>query len=301
MQYNVRIGIDLGNGYTKYRGKMFKTRTRTGKVLNIGNKRENIHSVKFNGIDFVVGEGEMLTGEDKYDNLRYKLCLLTAIADANRRLKNIKAKVCIGLPLLDYYRLKDDVAEKILDWGEQTITVNDREVTIEIVEVDVFIEGALPILEEDMGHILIIDIGSGTINASEWEGMSPLKYDTIKGSFYKVYSDMATYVNNDKGGSFSVEDMERIVLRRKTKTPIKQIMTDISDAYTILEDFVSGSASLIKQKFNTDQIEHIRILGGGAEPSFKYWLDHFPEAELVQNSQFINSEIYEMVANIDHE
>lgn len=301
MQYNVRIGIDLGNGYTKHRGKMFKTRTRTGKVLNIGNKRENIHSVKFNGIDFVVGEGEMLTGEDKYDNLRYKLCLLTAIADANRRLKNIKAKVCIGLPLLDYYRLKDDVAEKILDWGEQTIAVNDREVTIEIVAVDVFIEGALPILEEDMGHILIIDIGSGTINVSEWEGMSPLKYDTIKGSFYKVYSDMATYVNNDKGGSFSVEDMERIVLRRKTKTPIKQIMTDISNAYTILEDFVSGAASLIKQKFNTDQIEHIRILGGGAEPSFKYWLDHFPEAELVQNSQFINSEIYEMVANVDHE
>lgn len=298
--FNARIGIDVGNGYVKYRGKAFKTRVKTGKLLKVGNKREDIHTAKMNGLDFIVGDGEMITGEDKYDNIRFKLCVLTAIADANKRFKNLKVRLCLGMPLLDKERLEDEVVQKILSWGEQSLVVDDREVTIEIVDVDIFIEGALPILTEDTGHILTLDIGSGTLNAIEWEGMTPINFDTIKGSFYKMYSDMATYLNNTKGGNFTVADIEKLILQGKKETIIKQVMTDVSEIYMIMDDFVSGSASLLKQKFNTEQVEKIQLLGGGATPSFDYWVKHFSHAhvELVPNSQFINSEIYEMVANM---
>ena len=298
MIFNTRMGLDVGNGYVKYKGKSFKTRVKTGKLLKVGNKREDIHTAKMNGLDFIVGDGEMITGEDKYDNIRFKLCVLTAIADANKRFKNLKVRLCLGMPLLDHDRLKDEVIQKILSWGEQVLIVDDKEVTIEIVDVEIFIEGALPILTEDTGHILTVDIGSGTINAIEWENMTPVNYDTIKGSFYKMYSDMATHLNNTKGGNFTVADIEKLILQGKKETVIKQVMTDISEIYMIMDDFVSGSASLLKQKFNTEQVEKIQLLGGGATPSFDYWVKHFPYVELVPNSQFINSEIYEMVANM---
>ena len=298
MGFNVQIGIDLGNGYTKYDGKMFKTRTRTGRLLKIGNVRDNVHSINYNGTDFIVGEGEMLTGEDKYDNLRYKLCLLTAIADSSKRLKNIKAKISIGLPLLDFDRLKTIVSEKILSWGEESITVDGKDYTIEIVEVIPFIEGALPILTEDASNMLTIDIGSGTINVIEWDNMSPVDYDTIPKSYYKMYSSVATHLNNMKGGGFTVEDVEKFMLGGKIETTVNQKKVDVSDAYVILEDFVSGSASLIKQRFKTGQVEKIAILGGGAESSAKYWLKHFPEAQVVRNSQLINSEIFDLVSKM---
>lgn len=295
---NARLGIDLGNGYTKYNGKMFKTRTKTGKLLKVGTARSNVHEVIYNGRTFVVGDGEMLTGETKYNDIRYKLCLLTAIIDSVPHIKNINAKICVGMPILDHDRLKSAVESEILSWGIQSICVNGTEYTVHIKEVDVFIEGALPILQNDTSNTITIDIGSGTINTVEWDNMSPIKYDTMPKSFYRMYSDIATYLNDVKGGNFTVEDVEKIIINNRTVTPINQVPTDISEIYDIVEDFVSGSASLIRQKFSTGQVEKIQLLGGGASATYDYWLKQFPKILLVEDCQHINSKVYDMVAKL---
>lgn len=296
---NVRKGIDLGNGYVKFDGKQFATKSKVGRLLKgVGNNRTDLHSVKYNGVDYVVGDGEMLTGDEKYFDPRYKLMLLTAVAESGRKFKNIKARVCVGVPMLDRDRLEPVIKQEILSWGEQTIEVNGREHNIEIVDVEVFIEGALPILTEDSREILTIDIGAGTINVAQWSNMSPVNYDTLPSSFITMYSDMAKYLNENFGGGYTSADVERLIKDKKTKTPIKQKMTDISDIYLIMDEFVSGAVSQIKETFKTDQIESVQILGGGAEATFSRWQKYFPEAELVANCQTVNSEIFEIVANM---
>ncbi|HBF7594780.1 TPA: ParM/StbA family protein [Clostridioides difficile] len=296
---NVRRGIDLGNGYVKFDGRKFATKSRVGRLLKgVGVSRTDLHSVIYNEVEYIVGEGEMLTGDAKYFDPRYRLILLTAVAESGKRFKNIKARVCVGVPMLDRDRLEPVIKQEILSWGEQSIIVNGREHNIEIVEVEVFIEGALPILTEDTREILTIDIGAGTINVAQWSNMSPVDYDTLPSSFINMYSDMAKYINENFGGGFTSADVEKLVCAKKTKTPIKQKMTDISDIYLIMDEFVSGAVSQIKETFKTDQIESVQILGGGAEATFSRWQKYFPEAELVANSQTINSEIFDIVANM---
>lgn len=299
LEPNVIDGFDIGNAYANFNGMRFATRVRVGKDLNIGNTKEEVHQVVYNNVNYIVGDalGKAVMGENKYNTDAFKICLLTAIALRGGRKRTIRAKISIGVPMENFERKAEEVAEIIKSWGTEYITVDDNNYKIDIVDFDVFIEGALPVLTEDESNLLAIDIGGGTVNVSEWDEMNLNDFGTIPASITKVYSNIATYLNRTHGGSFTSADVEKLIMKNKKTTYINQVETDISEIYKFIEEFVDGVVSSMEEsKFKVSQVEKIEIFGGGAISTFEYFKKHFPLANMVEEPQAVNSKILKLVA-----
>ena len=77
---------------------------------------------------------------------------------------------------------------------------------------------------------------------------------------------------------------------------INQTNVDIKDTHKIIEKHIIELASEINGYFNVSQASKIQILGGGAFQTFKYWKNIYKDGcELIADSQFVNSKIYEKV------
>mgnify|MGYP003240558560 CR=1 FL=1 len=301
---NLTEGFDIGNAYANFSNMKFATKVKIGKKLEL-DKRIEVHQVNYNGVDYVVGDGKAVMGEFKYSTDAYKLCVLTAIALKSGRKRNVRAKICLGLPIMNFERKVEEVRSIIESWGVQELAIKDENTgkyntyTIEIVDLKFFIEGALPVLNEDMSHQLTIDIGGGTINVVEWEDMSPVNYTTLDASITNMYLNIAEYLNYNYGGSFTTGDIEKIICKEKTVIPINQVPVDISAIYLMVQEFVDGVVSSIEEaKFKVGQVEKISIFGGGVYSTFKYFTKHYTHAEQVKDAQFVNSKILRLVAKM---
>ena len=299
LEPNVVEGFDIGNAYANFNGIRFATRVRVGKLLNVGAVKDEVHQVSKDGVDYIVGDalGKSVMGENKYDTDAFKICLLTAIALRGGRKRTIRAKICVGVPIENFDRKAEELANLVNSWGTEYITVNDNNYKIDIVDFNVFIEGALPVLTEDESSILAIDIGGGTVNVSMWDEMSLVDFGTIPASITNVYSNIATYLNRKHGGSFTSADVEKLIMKNKQTTFINQVETDISEIYTFVKEFVDGVVSSMEEsKFKMNQVEKIEIFGGGAISTFEYFKKHFPRASMVDEPQLVNSKILKLVA-----
>ncbi|MGN2371442.1 ParM/StbA family protein [Clostridium botulinum] len=289
----MRIGIDLGNGYVKFKGKKFASRVRMGRLANFGEKNEEIHEVKYNKASYVIGEGQFFITDDRYFTNDYKLCLLTAIALSSDEIV-IEADVCVGLPVMKYMSdIKQKVEEHLRDLGVQKITVNGIEKVINIKSVTVFVESALVVKDRSQGNEITIDIGAGTVNIIQWEDQVPKNFDTKNKSFYNLYNKIAKYLRDCERGDVSTEYIEKTL--GQNEIIIDQKSVDIRDTHMIIEQHVRELASEITTAFDVSRALKVRLMGGGALPTYKYWKNIIPTIELVDNGQFINSEIYEKV------
>lgn len=301
---NTVSGIDVGNAYVNTKDIKFASRIKVGTLLNMGvqtKEQKEVHQITYNDVDFILGgtEGNAIMGENKFSTDGYKIALLTAIALRSGKRKNVKAKICIGLPLENFDRKAEEVREIIESWGLQSIEVDGKLYNIEIIELIIFIEGALEIKTKNTGHVLTIDIGGGTVNVVEWENGQPIRYKTIDESITNMYSNIAQYINLRYGGGYTTGDVEKFIKDGKKVIKIKQKDVDISEVYKIVEQFVDGVVSKIEEhKFKVNQVEEIDIFGGGVYSTFEYFKKFFPTAIQIDNAQFVNAEIFENIARM---
>lgn len=290
----VNLGVDLGNGYVKFRGKKFASRIKLGRVANFGKKREDIYQVNYNDIDYVVGDGEYFTTGNRYFTDDYKICLLTAAALSSKD-PVIDVNICVGLPIIKYMSEVKDKFEKYLNnLNVEKVKINGEEKIINIKSAVVFVEGALVVLTKDNQSILTIDIGAGTVNIIQWENQEPVKFDTKDKSFYNLYSKIAKHLRDTGRGSVSSEYIEKHL--GEDEIIINQKKVDIRDTHKIIEKHVTELASEIESYFDISNVSKIKLMGGGALPTFKYWKAIYNNGvELVDDSQFINSKIYDKV------
>lgn len=284
---------DIGHGYVKTSQFVFPSKVKVGSNLAFGKKKKNTYEVTLNGQNYTVGDGSLFTGENRYFTTEYKVALLTSIALNNPEEDFIDTLVVIGTPITRHHR----VAKKIADHYngmQETFTVEGREVTVRINNLVVFIEGAYPIYTEEEGRIITIDMGAGTINVTEFLDGSPEKYTTYPEAMYKMYEEIATYLNVTKGGDFKPTDIEPI-LNKKSIT-INQEKVDITDIRPIIASHIDGMASLISNTFSIGRADKIYCIGGGSMDTWNYWKKPFPTATLVEDSQKINLKVYDAVA-----
>nr|WP_172685557.1 ParM/StbA family protein [Clostridium botulinum]AIW54476.1 putative plasmid segregation protein, ATPase ParM [Clostridium botulinum]AIW54530.1 putative plasmid segregation protein, ATPase ParM [Clostridium botulinum] len=289
----MNIGIDLGNGYTKFKGKKFASKVKMGRLANFGEKNKEVHEVKYNNASYVVGEGQFFITDDRYFTNEYKICLLTAIALASNEIV-IEANICVGLPVMKYM---SDVKRRLEDHlntiGAEKITVNGEEKIIHIKSVTVFVESALVVKDRSQGNEITIDIGAGTENIIQWENGVPVNFDTKNKSFYNLYNKISKYLKDVGKGDVSTEYIEKTL--GQDEIIINQELVDIRDTHNIIEQHVRELASKIISEFDISRARRIRLMGGGGLPTYKYWKNIIEKVELADNAQFINSEIYETV------
>ena len=297
MKCSEYIGIDLGNGYVKFKGKKFASRIKLGRLANFGEKRDEVHEVIYNNTHYIVGEGDVFTTSDRYFTEDYKICLLTAIALCYEESHDelINTKICTGLPVDKFMSdIRNEVENHISNFGVEKISVNGKTYIIDIKENVVFVEGAYVVKTKDKSNILTIDIGAGTVNIIQWENQSPVNFDTKNKSFYNLYEKIAKHLKDTNRGDVSTEYIEKNL--GKDNFIINQEVVDVRDTHRIIEMHIRNLASQINSMFNISQVKEVQIIGGGAIPTFKYWEKIYNGAKLIDSSQYINSEVFDIVA-----
>lgn len=288
--------IDLGHGYVKTAAAKFPSKVKVGtNLVQVGRKKKDTYHVELGGQAYVVGDGRLFTGEDRYTSIGYKLALLTGIALNFPNEDFIETNVLLGVPIERQGRVGSTIVNQFRGMQEN-IVIDGREVTIRIKEVQVYIEGAYPVVTGEEGRVLTIDMGAGTVNVTEFNCYAVEKYATYNESMHKMYQDIATYLNEFKGGNFMPSDIEPII--NKTTINIKQVPTDITGIRPIIADNIAEIASLIRNRFSVDRADVIYLIGGGAMDTYNYWHKEFPTAELVADGQMCNLRLYETLAEI---
>lgn len=290
----MKVGIDLGNGYVKFKNKKFASRVKVGRLATFGERRSDVFEVIYDGVYYTVGEGQVFTTDERYFTDDYKICLLTAIAEATNE-DVIEAEICVGMPVSSFMSNKRGEVEKYLNnLGVQKIILNGVEKIINIKKAIVFVEGAYVIESKDKENVITIDIGAGTVNIIQWENQVPVEFDTKYKSFYNLYSKIAKHLKDTNRGVVSPAYIEENL--GAESIIINQTNVDIKDTHKIIEKHIIELASEINGYFNVSQASKIQILGGGAFPTFKYWKNIYKDGcELIADSQFVNSKIYEKV------
>ncbi|MDK0554350.1 ParM/StbA family protein [Clostridium perfringens] len=290
----MKIGIDLGNGYVKFKDKKFASRVKVGRLATFGERRSDVFEVVYDGVYYTVGEGQVFTTDERYFTDDYKICLLTAIAESTND-DVIEAEICVGMPVSSFMSNKRAEVEKYLNsLGVQKIILNGVEKIINIKKAIVFVEGAYVIESKDKENVITIDIGAGTVNIIQWENQVPVEFDTKYKSFYNLYSKIAKHLKDTNRGVVSPAYIEENL--GAESIIINQTNVDIKDTHKIIEKHIIELASEINGYFNVSQASKIQILGGGAFPTFKYWKNIYKDGcELIADSQFVNSKIYEKV------
>ncbi|BDU93666.1 ParM/StbA family protein [Clostridium perfringens] len=290
----MKIGIDLGNGYVKFKDKKFASKVKVGRLATFGERRSDVFEVVYDGVFYTVGEGQVFTTDERYFTDDYKICLLTAIAESTNE-DVIEAEICVGMPVSSFMSNKRGEVEKYLNnLGVQKIILNGVEKIINIKKAIVFVEGAYVIESKDKENVITIDIGAGTVNIIQWENQVPVEFDTKYKSFYNLYSKIAKHLKDTNRGVVSPAYIEENL--GADSIIINQTNVDIKDTHKIIEKHIIELASEINGYFNVSQASKIQILGGGAFPTFKYWKNIYKDGcELIADSQFVNSKIYEKV------
>ena len=268
-----------------------------GKLANFGEKKDEVYEVVYNDANYVVGEGQFFVTDDRYFTNDYKLCLLTAIALSSDDLV-INADVCVGLPVTKFMsNARADIEKYLKSISVEKIIVNSQEKVINIKSITIFVEGGLVVKTKDNGNVITIDIGAGTVNIIQWENQVPVTFDTKNKSFYELYNKIAKYLKDTGKGDVSTEYIEQTL--GEDEIIINQKTVDIRDTHEIIEKHVRELASEITIGFDISKASKIQIMGGGALPTYKYWKKILPTVELVDNSQFTNSEIYQTVLDVN--
>lgn len=286
------IGIDVGNGYTKFGNEKFASRVKVGEINKFGKKKSELHNVEYEGIHYIVGQGAIFTGDNRYFTKEYEICLLTAIALYCKK-DFPKESIVVGLPEKKQKLLGSKIEEYLKSLGQKQIIVDDKKYTIRIENVIAFIEGAYPILEEIEDNVIVIDNGAGTINVSQWEDLSILNSQMYNESMYKMYADIAGYLNSNKGTDYKPMDVQKFF--NDETIIIDQKEVDITDTRAIIKSYIKEIASYIRNDFDYKSAKKIYLMGGGGADTITYWQDEL-KISFVDNPQFINAKIYDAIA-----
>ena len=294
----LKLGIDLGNGYTKFKGTRFASKTKVGRLASLaglGEKPKDIHEVGYKGTTYIVGDGEVFTSPDRYFGLDYEICLLTAIGLSSKDIV-IDANICVGLPIIYFMSETKVLLEKKLN----ELTAKDSIKIIKINNARVFAEGAYVLDCMDTDNIITIDLGAGTVNITQWDNLIPISYDTITKSFNKLYRDIANHIKNTGRGVVTPAYIEahfgedNIIIDGK--------VVDIIDTKQMIAKYVSAIVSNVYDICDVPQAKKIQIFGGGAIATEEYWKNAFGKdrdgVAVLSNSQYTNSEIYQKAAEI---
>jgi plasmid segregation protein ParM len=289
------LGIDLGNEITKT-SRMIKFASRISK----GHKDMNTNDIKviYKNEPYTVGIGTPVIGVNRIYSDMYDICLLTAIAKSNND-EVIEENVVLSLPP-DLYEssLKKELKEKLSNMGMQEIYIDGVRRTIRIKHAEVFCENSIVFSNPKKyksQRTLLIDIGGGTTDISEFNGLQLIKHSSEPLGMLPLYDELKKAINAKYRSKLSSEDIEHII--GKDEYEIRQEIRDMSFTRFIIADHVTKICSKVNQSFNYDLCK-IELIGGGAAPLINYFKSEYPNISLVEDAQFANSITNETVGEM---
>lgn len=290
------LGVDLGNYATKTsEGIIFPSRISSGhKELN-----SNDIKIEYNDKKYTVGAGRLELGSQRLSSTLYNLCLLTAISKSFPSEQNINVNIVVGLPPVQYESdLKNELQERLNKLKTQKIKIDGKDISITINKATIFSESAIVFGDPNQYRerkTLVIDIGGGSADMSQFKGLELVKNTTTKFGMLSLYESMKQVFNAKEKTSYSAEDMEDLVDRDTEE--IRGDKKDITYIKDVIADYISEICNVINQNFDTESTE-IVLIGGGAKRLIPYLNKQYKNAKVSKNYQLVNANTYKVVGEM---
>lgn len=290
------LGVDLGNYATKTsKGVVFDSK------VTVGHKELNKNDIKIEylGKKYTVGSGTRELGQQRYFSDFYNICLLTAIAESYPKQLSINVNIVMGLPPVMFESsLKQELEVNLNKLGTKTITVNGKEKQITINKAAIFSESAIVFSspsEYKTGKTLIIDIGGGSCDISEFKGLKLLKNTTTKLGILTLLENMRQKFNSTERVSWDSDLMEDLI--SEDSTIVKGEKANITYLNDTINEYISEICGTLNQNFDTESTRII-LIGGGASKLLIYFKKYYPNVELANDNQIINAKTYAAVGEM---
>ena len=298
------LGLDNGYNYTKTSEGISILSTVKKGIDDINNETLQ---VKVGDIDYIVSEsnGSYVADQDKLKSEEskeiLKVCTLTAIGLSFPNETFIDVEIVAGLPV-DYFSNQKDEFKEVLESYNEKIFINSVgfEQTIKIKSATIYPQSAgvvfSKVKEVKYESSLIIDIGGGTWDISQFEGLKMVNKRSYQEGMLVLYSRIAQYLNSTYYTKYGISDIYALEQRRYFSVSGER--KPISECDFIIKEHVQKVITNIKRDFDTINADNIFLIGGGASELEEYILKEFPNAELEINSRFTNANCFELMGRM---
>ena len=298
------LAVDNGFHVTKNsKGIHFYSTIRKGEdVIN-----NNSIQVTVDGESYIIGEsnGDYISDADKLktENNRKNLimCTLTSIALAYPKSEVINITLAVGTPVSLFAKQKDQLKELMLNLPKQ-IYVNKTGLnhTINIEDVLVFpqcISTVFRHYKEISDNIsMIIDIGGGSVDVSEFDGLRVVGKATFFNGMLVLYEKIAQFINDEYYTNFKSDQIYSLLERGYfTASGERVSMSVISD---LIEHHVSELMTKINRSFSINNVDTVFLTGGGAKQLRPYLQSYIANLQIENNAQFSNANGFEYMAKL---
>ena len=264
------VVVDLGNYNVKYladRKGIFSSKYSTKFNAN----SDMFERIEIDGQLTFIGIGEYEREFNKVEK-NYLPSLLYAIDKATNE---SDINLCLLLPIAQMSN-KDKLINE-LKGNTFIFDINGNNRRININKVAVLAEGFVSYysLEDKIEDILIIDIGSRTVNYSSFLDGKLEKSFTERIGVFDLYSTIKD-IENSRGGDYLEEDIERLIKNNK-------IVVDSKIYLGFLKDILNRT----KSKVNIKSYTKVLFVGGGSVV-LKDYIEANTPASVVDNAIFTN-------------
>lgn len=246
-----------------------------------------------------VADADKLKTEESRELL--KVCTLTAIGLSYPEESFIDVEVIAGLPV-DYFTNQKEDLKTLLESINEKIFINTigKEQKIRITKATIYPQSAGVVFakakEVKNETSLVIDIGGGTWDISQFSGLKMTKKRSYPEGMLILYSKIAQYLNSNYYTKYNTQDIYSLLERGYFS--VDGSKQDIKVTDTVISDHVSKIVTDLKRDFDTTNVDNIFLIGGGAKPLYNLLSKSFPSAILEKDAQMANAKCFELMGQM---
>ena len=347
MAFNIALGFDRGNARTNVAsigsdGKFVEidassviARANIGrmKIINAGASSDSIDTdniiVDDNGTSYIFGDFALQQGIDpttgfgdvnRYHGpytLRslyaYSSLMASKIATSKYGMPTeLNLTLVMGVPV-QYYKQESALVKDAFEGKRFTYKFNERDVTLMVPTVRVFMEGAGAAIAKGLsssGLVAVVDTGSFTTNVMLFDGMKPLHeycepYEVGVGTALKMVSDK---VEERYGRALALNEREALLRATLGYAHPPTIYADgVEVSYAELNGWMTEALAETANSIYTrvsglwgvkkSQFKSILHVGGGSLYLQNHFLNYFKRAERPQDAEKYNARGYAILAD----
>lgn len=303
------LSIDLGNGYVKgvIDGKVFIFRS----AFKEGVKDDGIskgYNVNFNGVDYVVGDGNQATTiiDKKVEDISTLLFILNAANIAFPNENNIEFELALGLPA-KYYNSYKEKLRKYVNENLKTTTAkfDGKTKLISIKKVNIGMQAAVYSTNVELFEgksVLVIDVGAGTIDGVLFDDFQlDSRVFTFENGMINFWNSLMNNLNAEIPGTKfrKAQDVEKYVKRgyftfERTKHYINDIRSPFhSVIQKTLEEYFGEALATIANTYTVDMLDDVVLTGGAASFLKNYFESVLGKCEIIE----VDEDIFDIDGN----
>lgn len=298
------LGLDNGYNFTKTSmGVKILSTIKNG----VDDINKDILQVNVNGTDYIMDEanGRYVADADKLKTEEskevLKVCSLVAIGLSYPGETNIEVEIVAGLPV-DFFSRQKEEFKKELESYNDTIFINKlgKEQHIRVVKATIFPQSAGVVFQKakELKNTtsLVIDIGGGTWDISQFDGLKMVKKRSYQEGMLVMYSKIAQYLNTNYYTSFNSNDIFDLMRKGFFTADGQKVNINVVDH--IIKDHTNKIITDIKRDFDPGSVDNKFLIGGGTVEVGELVKLAFPGAIIEADAQNANAECFEFMGRM---